>query len=55
MNGNLDIPIGELVIPSGGEKTKICFEMTLYRLEKYQFSWLILDEPEQGLDPELAP
>lgn len=55
MNGNLDIPIGELVIPSGGEKTRICFAMTLYRLEKNQCSWLILDEPEQGLDPELAP
>ena len=55
MNGNLDTPIGELCIPSGGEKTRICFAMTLYRLEKNQCSWLILDEPEQGLDPELAP
>jgi ABC-type Mn2+/Zn2+ transport system ATPase subunit len=55
MNGNLDLPIGELCTPSGGEKTRICFAMTLYRLEKNQCSWLILDEPEQGLDPELAP
>ena len=55
MNGNLDIPIGELCTPSGGEKTRICFAMTLYRLEKNKCSWLILDEPEQGLDPELAP
>lgn len=55
MNGNLDIPIGELCTPCGGEKTRICFAMTLYRLEKNKCSWLILDEPEQGLDPELAP
>ena len=55
MNKNLDIPIGELCTPSGGEKTRICFAMTLYRLEKNQCKWLILDEPEQGLDPELAP
>jgi len=55
MNENLDIPIGELCTPSGGEKTRICFAMTLYRLEKNKCSWLILDEPEQGLDPELAP
>jgi ABC-type transport system involved in cytochrome bd biosynthesis fused ATPase/permease subunit len=55
MNGNLDIPIGELCSPSGGEKTRICFAMTLYRLEKNKCKWLILDEPEQGLDPELAP
>jgi ABC-type Mn2+/Zn2+ transport system ATPase subunit len=55
MNGNLDIPIGELCTPSGGEKTRICFAMTLYRLEKNKCSWLILDEPEQGLDSELAP
>ena len=55
MNGNLDIPIGELCIPSGGEKTRICFAMTLYRLEKNSCKWLILDEPEQGLDQELVP
>jgi ABC-type Mn2+/Zn2+ transport system ATPase subunit len=55
MNGNLDTPIGELCIPSGGEKTRICFAMTLYRLEKNKCKWLILDEPEQGLDQELVP
>ena len=55
MNGNLDIPIGEMCIPSGGEKTRICFAMTLYRLEKNKCKWLILDEPDQGLDQELVP
>ena len=55
MNGNLDTPIGKLCSPSGGEKTRICFAMTLYRLEKNKCKWLILDEPEQGLDPGLAP
>ena len=55
MNGNLDTPIGELCIPSGGEKTRICFAMTLYRLERNKCKWLILDEPEQGLDQELVP
>ena len=55
MNGNLDIPIGKLCIPSGGEKTRICFALTLFHLEKNHCKWLILDEPEQGLDPELAP
>lgn len=55
MNGNLDTPIYELCTPSGGEKTRICFAMTLYRLEKNQCKWLILDEPEQGLDQELVP
>jgi ABC-type Mn2+/Zn2+ transport system ATPase subunit len=55
LGGNLDLPIGELCTPSGGEKTRICFAITLYRLEKNKCKWLILDEPEQGLDPELAP
>jgi ABC-type bacteriocin/lantibiotic exporter with double-glycine peptidase domain len=55
MKEQLDTPIGELCTPSGGQKTRICFAMTLYRLEVNQCKWLVLDEPEQGLDPELGP
>jgi ABC-type transport system involved in cytochrome bd biosynthesis fused ATPase/permease subunit len=55
MKEKLDTPIGELCTPSGGQKTRVCFAMTLYRLEVNKCKWLILDEPEQGLDPELGP
>jgi len=55
MKGQLDTPIGELCIISGGEKTRLCFAITLYQLEKNNCQWLILDEPEQGLDPEMGP
>ena len=55
MKQKLDTPIGELCTPSGGQKTRICFAMTLYRMEVNNCKWLILDEPEQGLDPELGP
>lgn len=55
MKEKLDTPIGELCTPSGGQKTRICYAMSLYRLEKNCCKWLILDEPEQGLDPELVP
>jgi ABC-type transport system involved in cytochrome bd biosynthesis fused ATPase/permease subunit len=52
MKGRLDVKIQNL---SGGEVTRIRFAMTLYHFEKNQCQWLILDEPEQGLDPNLAP
>jgi len=55
MKRQLDIPIGEICQISGGEKTRLCFALTLYQLEKRNCQWLILDEPEQGLDPDLCP
>ena len=52
MKGRLDVKIQNL---SGGQVTRIRFAMTLYHFEKNQCKWLILDEPEQGLDADLAP
>lgn len=40
---------------SGGEKTRLCLAITIYMMIKNNSKWLILDEPEQGLDPEQAP
>jgi ABC-type transport system involved in cytochrome bd biosynthesis fused ATPase/permease subunit len=40
---------------SGGEKTRLCLAITLYYMIKRKAQWLILDEPEQGIDPNLAP
>lgn len=42
-------------IISGGEKTRLCLAITLYHMIKKNSQLLILDEPEQGIDPELAP
>jgi zinc transport system ATP-binding protein len=50
---DLNIAIASRI--SGGEKTKLCLAIALYQLKKHNKKWLILDEPEQGLDPELAP
>jgi len=50
---DLDVPIlGKI---SGGEKTRLCLAITLYQMDRRNCQWLILDEPEQGIDPELAP
>ena len=49
---SLDSPLENRI--SGGEKTRLCIALTLYMLNKKNCSWMILDEPEQGLDPELA-
>ena len=40
---------------SGGEKTSLCLALSLYKVIKTNAKWLILDEPEQGIDTELAP
>jgi len=39
---------------SGGEKTRLALATKLYSVIKKKASWLILDEPEQGSDPEIA-
>lgn len=40
---------------SGGEKTRLCLATVIYKVITMDAQWLILDEPEQGVDPELAP
>jgi ABC-type transport system involved in cytochrome bd biosynthesis fused ATPase/permease subunit len=40
---------------SGGQKSCLCIALTLYEMERRNTSWLILDEPEQGIDNELVP
>lgn len=39
---------------SGGQKTRLCLAIVLYRLKVNNGSMLILDEPEQGTDPKMA-
>lgn len=53
MEGDLDTPINNKI--SGGEKTRLCLATVLYQMRVKNAQWLILDEPEQGIDPELAP
>jgi len=49
----LDIDINERL--SGGEKTRIALSTRIYQMiSKKNKEILILDEPEQGLDPEVA-
>jgi len=49
----LDININEKL--SGGEKTRLALSTRIYQmLSKHNKSILILDEPEQGSDPEIA-
>jgi len=40
---------------AGGEKSRLCLAITLYKARKDNCQWLILDEPDAGLDNELAP
>lgn len=53
MKSKLDEPICNSI--SGGEKTKLCLAIALYKMNKVNSSWLILDEPEQGIDTEQLP
>jgi ABC-type transport system involved in cytochrome bd biosynthesis fused ATPase/permease subunit len=53
INSNLDKTIDGKI--SGGQKTRLCLAITLYYMIKRECQWLILDEPEQGIDPNLAP
>lgn len=53
LHKNLDLPIEEKI--SGGQKTRLCLAITLYKARKENVKWLILDEPDSGLDPELSP
>lgn len=39
---------------SGGQKTRLALATRIYQLVKKKGRWLILDEPEQGSDPEIA-
>jgi len=45
-------PYKQFAMPSGGEKMRICLLMVLYNFTKSRAQFLVLDEPEQGLDPE---
>jgi ABC-type transport system involved in cytochrome bd biosynthesis fused ATPase/permease subunit len=49
---SLDIEINER--HSGGQKTRLILATRLYKLHKTNAACLILDEPEQGIDPPLA-
>jgi ABC-type Mn2+/Zn2+ transport system ATPase subunit len=53
MDKNLDKDIDNKI--SGGEKTRLCLALTMYKVIKNKPQWLILDEPEQGIDMELVP
>lgn len=39
---------------SGGQEVRVCLAIKVYEMEKYKKEILILDEPEQGCDPEVA-
>jgi ABC-type transport system involved in cytochrome bd biosynthesis fused ATPase/permease subunit len=41
-------------ILSGGQKSRMCLATRVYEMKKYNKQMLILDEPEQGSDPEMA-
>lgn len=53
MKSELDEPINSKI--SGGEKTRLCLAITAYKAKQKNAKFIILDEPEQGIDPELAP
>lgn len=53
MNNNLDDEIQNRI--SGGEKTRLCLAIVIYQLESKNCDWLILDEPEQGIDSSMMP
>ncbi len=53
MTSDIDAPINENL--SGGEKTRLCLAVSLYRARKRNVTWLILDEPDAGIDTELCP
>lgn len=40
---------------SGGQKTRLCLAVSLYRAKKNKTNWLVLDEPTSGVDYELCP
>ncbi len=39
---------------SGGEKTRLALATRIHQMIKNDAKWLVLDEPEQGSDPEVA-
>jgi ABC-type bacteriocin/lantibiotic exporter with double-glycine peptidase domain len=47
-----DVMIEEKI--SGGQKTRLAIASVVYKLVKFGRKVLILDEPEQGMDPELG-
>lgn len=53
MERDLDAHIGIKI--SGGEKARLCLAVMMYKVITKNAQWLILDEPEQGIDQELAP
>ena len=48
----LDVYLNEEI--SGGQKTRMCLATRCYELFKFNKTILIMDEPEQGCDPEIA-
>lgn len=49
----LDIPIGNKI--SGGQHTRLCIAITLYNAQNRNAQWIILDEPDAGIDSEDCP
>ena len=49
---SLDVCIGSEI--SGGQKSRVCLAITLYRLFKNNGKILIVDEPDAGLDTKIA-
>ena len=49
-----DLPLGRIGNLSGGEKMRLVLAMQIFDLVHTNKSILILDEPEQGLDAEIA-
>lgn len=52
-NGDLDAKIENKI--SGGQKTRLCLAVALYSAMKKNAQWIILDEPDAGIDVELCP
>jgi len=55
MNSKLDTSIESMCTPSGGEITRLSLAITLHEFIQTKAKWLMLDEPDQGLDPHLVP
>ena len=47
-----DAQLNEIL--SGGQKSRLCLATRCYEIEKFGKKIFVLDEPEQGSDPETA-
>lgn len=53
MNGNLDAVLKNKI--SGGEKVRLCLAIAVQRAKKAKCQWLVVDEPDVGVQPDLFP